>query len=108
MVARGWATHCLCAFLLASLTLASATRIFESPATYGARYLQVPTALATDDFNGEHKLDLVVVNLVGNSVSILLGDGKGGFRHGHDYAVGASPTTVLVADFNHDDKPDFA
>src|SRR6266700_561127 len=38
-----------------------------------------PFAVAVADFNGDGKLDLVVANLGSDNVTILLGDGRGGF-----------------------------
>jgi hypothetical protein len=39
--------------------------------------------IAVGDFNGDQKPDLAVVNLT-TSVTVLLGDGLGGFGHPRD------------------------
>jgi uncharacterized repeat protein (TIGR01451 family) len=67
-----------------------------------------PTAIATGDFNGDGKTDLVTVNSGANTVSVLLGNGDGTYRAKVDYAVGTQPASVVVADFNNDGKPDLA
>jgi hypothetical protein len=41
-------------------------------------------------------------------VSVLLGNGSGGFGAPAGYAAGASPMDVVVGDFNGDDRPDVA
>ncbi len=67
-----------------------------------------PIAVATEDFNGDGKTDLAVVNYGSANVSILLGNGDGTFQGHVDYAVGAEPTSVAVGDFNRDGKLDVA
>ncbi|MFI5371085.1 MAG: FG-GAP-like repeat-containing protein [Candidatus Eisenbacteria bacterium] len=67
-----------------------------------------PNAVAVGDVNLDGKLDLVVANYgnPSNSVSVLLGNGAGSFGAKVDFAVGAQPQSVAVADLNHDGKPD--
>src|SRR5580704_8150267 len=69
-----------------------------------------PVSIAVGDFNGDKNLDIVVANggPQGYSVSILLGNGKGGFGTNVDYPTGLFPTSVSVADFNGDGKLDLA
>ena len=43
-----------------------------------------------------------------NSVSMLLGNGTGGFGAATNYAVGTRPDSVAVGDFNSDSNPDLA
>ena len=66
--------------------------------------------LAIADFNGDATPDLATSNHNGNSVSILLGDDRGGFRpaRGSPFAVGRAPYPLAVADFNADGKMDVA
>ena len=69
----------------------------------------VNTAVA--DFNGDGKQDLAADNQTQNNVSVLLGDGNGGFTSapGSPFAVGGScPVWVAAGDFNGDGKPDLA
>ena len=67
-----------------------------------------PVSIAVADFNGDHRLDLAVINFDGGSgnVCILLGNGNGTFQSPADYAVASGPNVVAVADFNGDHKPD--
>jgi hypothetical protein len=43
-----------------------------------------------------------------NTVSILLGKGDGTFASRRDFATGATPISVVAADFNGDGKLDLA
>jgi FG-GAP-like repeat/Dockerin type I domain/FG-GAP repeat len=69
-------------------------------------------SIAVGDFNGDGKQDLAVANYgtgsAQNTVSILLGDGAGGFSARTNFAVGTSPASVVVGDFNNDGNQDLA
>ncbi|HYE66886.1 MAG TPA: FG-GAP-like repeat-containing protein, partial [Pyrinomonadaceae bacterium] len=67
-----------------------------------------PRAVAVADFNSDGKADLAVANVGTSSVSILFGDGTGGFSLAASFFVGSGPRAVTVADFNRDGKPDLA
>lgn len=75
------------------------------------RTFKEPFALATGDFNRDGKLDLAVtdafgVNAVPNNVSILLGNGAGGFAQGAMVTAGGTPIFVSTIDINRDSKLD--
>lgn len=55
-----------------------------------------PSSLASSDFNGDGNPDLALANSSSNSVSILFGDGKGGFIGSGDYPAGSGPTSVTI------------
>ncbi|PYL75597.1 MAG: VCBS repeat-containing protein [Verrucomicrobia bacterium] len=84
--------------------------------TRGGRFVAAPgtdaIALSTGDFNRDGTPDLVVINNAINrfgTVSVLLGDGNGGFLPPVSYRVGgAVPIWSAVADFNRDGNPDLA
>jgi hypothetical protein len=81
---------------------------FGSPVTstgITGYYPLVPTA---GDFNRDGRLDLAVPNFSGDSVSILLGDGAGGFTRGVTVSTGDEPQDIAVNDFNRDGNPDIA
>jgi hypothetical protein len=69
-----------------------------------------PGSLALADLNGDGRLDLVVANDESGDVTVLLGDGKGGFvaASGSPFPAGKSPNDIAVADFDGDGKPDLA
>jgi hypothetical protein len=69
-----------------------------------------PNQVVSADFNLDTKPDLAVVNNSSNNVTILLGDGAGGFAAaaGSPVTVGQTPKSVAAGDFNNDSKPDFA
>ncbi|HEY9285522.1 MAG TPA: VCBS repeat-containing protein [Pyrinomonadaceae bacterium] len=66
--------------------------------------------LALGDVNSDGSLDLTTSNQDDNSVSVLLGDGRGGFAPaaGSPFAVGRAPYPHAVGDVNGDGKPDIA
>ena len=72
--------------------------------------------LAVGDFNGDGKLDVAAtgVNVLIPSpdpfagfVAIMLGNGDGTFKAATDIPTGGDyPSSIAVADLNHDSKPD--
>ncbi|HEX8816885.1 MAG TPA: FG-GAP-like repeat-containing protein [Terriglobales bacterium] len=75
-----------------------------------------PVAMAVGDFNGDGKLDIAVANQCGgdytcrsaSTVSVLLGDGAGGFTLASTLPVGSSSVSIAAGDFNDDRKLDLA
>ena len=53
-----------------------------------------PKGLATGDLNSDGKQDLVVVNTTSNTISVLLGNGAGGFAPRVNYNTGSAPQAV--------------
>jgi hypothetical protein len=70
----------------------------------------LPDSIAIGDFNGDGHPDLATANRNENNVSVLLGDGSGGFSNaiGSPFAAGNHPASIAVADFNSDGYPDLA
>jgi type II secretory pathway component GspD/PulD (secretin) len=91
---------------------------FKNGVTYATGV--TPLFVAPGDFNGDGILDLAVAdsgapttaNEVGNSVSIFLGNGDGTFGTTavprQDFPAGTNPTSIAVADYNVDGRPDLA
>jgi hypothetical protein len=71
-----------------------------------------PVAVATADFNNDGKLDLATSHhddATGDgTVSVLLGNGTGGFQPARTSATGPYPVSAAVGDFNADGKLDLA
>jgi FG-GAP-like repeat len=103
---------------IVSVFLGNGDGTFQSPTTYLTDF--APSAFALADFNGDGKLDVVVVNrcvyypggcLVGGSVQVFLGNGDGTFPSPESTGIGGFlglPVGIAVADFNGDGKPDLA
>jgi hypothetical protein len=64
--------------------------------------------LATGDFNGDGKLDVVVADGTTVDPTVLLGNGDGTFKAVYHYTGGSGPDAVVVGNFNGDTFPDVA
>ena len=66
--------------------------------------------LRSADFNHDGNPDVVTTNLDDDTVTILLGDGKGGFHQapGSPFAAGAKPWQMAIDDFDRDGNADLA
>jgi hypothetical protein len=82
------------------------TAASSSPFPVGAN----PIGVAVADFNADGFQDLAIANNAGLSVTVLLGNGSGGFTAdpGSPFPVGTFPDAVAVGDFNVDGIPDLA
>jgi hypothetical protein len=66
-----------------------------------------PVALATGDFNGDGKLDIVLAGCCGVAqLAFLAGNGDGTFQTAIPVLSGPSPTKIVLADLNNDHRPD--
>jgi hypothetical protein len=89
-----------------TILLANSDGTYQPGVDYATGY--EPVAVAVADFNGDHNLDLAVVNW-GGTVSILLGNGDGTFQPQATYAgSGGVAPSIVTADFNGDKIPDLA
>lgn len=75
--------------------------------------LMVPNAtlgdgVAAGDFNRDGKPDVAQSNLIAGTVSVFLGNGKGGFAAPQMYLVGVQPLFVATGDLDQDRNPDLA
>jgi hypothetical protein len=62
--------------------------------------------ITTADFNNDGKIDIATANSNTTTVSILLGNGVGGFTAGGNFLVGINPFGIAAADFNGDNNID--
>jgi hypothetical protein len=74
-----------------------------SPINLGSR----PNDLAVADWNRDGKLDVVTCN-DGDTVTVLLGDGRGGFTPAPGSPMKAAAHFIAVGDVNKDGNPDLA
>ncbi|MCP9769901.1 choice-of-anchor D domain-containing protein [Lacihabitans sp. LS3-19] len=65
-------------------------------------------SVAVGDFNGDGKQDIVVSHSSSNNISILFGDGLGGFTVPTEVYVGISANSLAIGDFNGDGMQDIA
>jgi hypothetical protein len=65
-----------------------------------------PRALALGDFNRDGKPDLAVADFESHNITIMLGNGLGGFTINKKIPVGNYPDHIIVKDLNMDGKDD--
>ena len=95
-----------CIGLVTVPSLASAvTPTFDSVGNVGTTGFGL--GITTGDFNGDGKADLATANAPG-TVSVLIGNGSGGFTQRPTVTVGSGLTSIVTADFNGDDRADLA
>jgi Bacterial Ig-like domain (group 3)/FG-GAP-like repeat len=80
------------------------TQATGSPFAVGAG----PVALAVADLNADGHLDILSANSVAGDISLLFGNGSGGFTADPNITVGSGPQSIVVGDFNGDGLPDIA
>ena len=91
-----------------SVLLGNGDGTFQAAQSVAAGGAAVPF-VAVGDFNGDGKLDLVVINdapPINSAVSVLLGRGDGTFQAAQTVAPGGK--ALAVGDFNRDGKLDLA
>jgi hypothetical protein len=73
---------------------------------------RAPTGITVADFDGDGHLDVATANRQGlapdGSVSVLLGDGQGGFAPHVTYTVDARAFKLAAGDLDGDGRPDLA
>jgi subtilisin-like proprotein convertase family protein len=92
-----------------SILLGNGDGTFAAPVNVGVG--PSPISIAAGDFNNDNKQDLAVANYGGfftGTVTILLGNGNGGFTASSNFRVGTQPSFVAVGNFNGDGFQDLA
>jgi len=75
---------------------------FLAPVTFTTGVVTGPIQIAAADLNGDGFLDLVTANASGNNVSVLLGNGAGGFLAPSFFPTGPQPHDVSIGDVDGD------
>jgi len=100
----------VCVILLLPVLVAAARAVpaaalsFAAPAFYATGH--GPAAVAVADLDGDGVLDVATADSSGDMVSVLLGDGTGGFTAASQFATGSAAGDIAVGDFNGDGKKD--
>ena len=99
--------------LIIGLDIALAVLINDGTGNFGEPDLINTVRAAsviTGDFNGDGKADLALTSTrsPGSFLSVMLGNGAGGFSQPVSFGAGKSPVALASGDFNHDNKPDLA
>lgn len=83
---------------------------FASQKTYSTRADSSPISVATNDFNNDGRLDIVVANYRANNICIFLGHGDGQFFLHRTYSTDAysRPYSLIAGDLNNDGRSDIA
>ncbi len=76
--------------------------LFSTPTPTGA----VPSPNETADFNRDGHMDMCTANTQDTTVSVLLGDGTGGFSSSVEYSAGSNPRGIAVLDVDGDGDQD--
>ncbi len=90
--------------------LSNGSGTFSSQVTYSTGFDSQPYSVAVLDFDNDTRLDIAVVNYIGNSVIVFFGFGNGSFRmtDQSEYYIGfdSHPYGVAVGDVNNDNQSD--
>ncbi|HLQ65404.1 MAG TPA: FG-GAP-like repeat-containing protein, partial [bacterium] len=92
-----------------SVLLGNGDGTFQAPQSYGVG--PGPTSIATGDFRGIGRKDLVTANWqrnAGNTVSVLLGLGNGTFQAAQNFPTGLGVAGVAVGPFTRSGRQDLA
>ena len=67
---------------------------------------EAPNGIILADVNGDGRMDIAAVNLVGDSVTVLVNQGHGSFAPELLYGAGGGPVVVRSGDLNRDGRTD--
>lgn len=93
-----------------NILLASMHGRIEQQMIYFAGLSSRPYSVGIGDLNNDTYLDIVVANLLLDSVGVFMGYGNGSFANEIMYSTssGSRPSSVTVGDFNNDHRLDIA
>ncbi|CAF3940451.1 unnamed protein product [Rotaria sp. Silwood2] len=83
---------------------------FSNQVTYSTGADSQPWSIAVGDLNNDTRLDIVVTNRNSNNIGVFLGLVNETFSNVMTYSTGllSDPISVVILDFNRDDKLDIA
>jgi len=79
---------------------------FHAPAVY--KFNGYLDAIATADLNGDHHPDIVAAADGSSNVTVLMNDGRGGFKSQRTYSAAQGADGIAIADFRHNGILDLA
>ena len=56
-----------------------------------------PVAVVSGDWNADNRMDLAIVDSLGNRVSVVLGDGSSSFLQAADFPTGTTPMALAAS-----------
>src|SRR4051794_5649448 len=89
-----------CAAMAIAAAAFAQTPDFIQPASYATGGSSKYIAVA--DFNGDGRRDIATYESASQSLSVMFGDGNGGFLPAVSHALGFSAASVTAADLNAD------
>lgn len=105
--------HSICLILLPLFAFVNSCGQTSDASNSGNNRIKVgrsPGSVEAGDFNNDKLIDLAVTSETDSSVTILLGNGKGGFTGaaGSPFFAGPLPNDIAIKDFNNDANLDLA
>jgi len=91
-----------------SVLFGDGTGGFSSSVNLALGFMGGAATITSADFNGDGKADLASVNGGTYQMSVLMGNGTGGFSSPVNYSASNTLSSIIHADFNGDGKADLA
>lgn len=85
-----------------SLLLGNPSGSFPTATTFATTGGSGAFAIVAADFNGDGHRDVATANRGSANISVMFGNGSGGFVPGAAYPVGTTPSNIATGDFNGD------
>lgn len=95
-----------CSFGTVSVLLGNGNGTFQNPTTINVG--NQPSVVSVNDFNGDGKADISVLNNGWSDISVLLGNGDGTFQPPANFGTDAVVGKYAIADLDGDGTPDIA